>query len=330
MNNPQQSARVGLFFLLGLALTWVAFATLSGGSIFRDKGYVIIADFDSLKEIRKGDEVRLAGVKIGTVETTRRAGRKAEAVLRIDPTMTIQSDATATIVMSGLIGTNYIGVDLGTAGAAPLRDGDEIHTAVTPDINSVMSDIGDLGKKLDGALGTFSEAMNGDGKTPGLFQNLNLLVTDNRGKLATTLDNLQAITGKINSGQGTLGLLVNDTKIHDDALATIDELKTAADQAKTFIANAQTIVDQVKSGQGPLGTLVYDDKTAANLKTTVQNARDVSDKLANGQGTLGQLLNNDNVLRDAQAVLKKADTALDSMGDSGPITAVGVLAQALF
>jgi phospholipid/cholesterol/gamma-HCH transport system substrate-binding protein len=180
MNNPQQTARVGLFFLLGLALTWVAFATLSGGSIFRDKGYVIIADFDSLKEIRRGDEVRLAGVKIGTVEATRLAGRKAEAVLRIDPAIAIQSDATASIVMSGLIGTNYIGVDLGTAGAAPLRDGDAIHTAVTPDINSVMSDIGDLGKKLDGALGTFSVAMNGDGKSPGLFQNLNLLVTDNR------------------------------------------------------------------------------------------------------------------------------------------------------
>jgi phospholipid/cholesterol/gamma-HCH transport system substrate-binding protein len=172
--------------------------------------------------------------------------------------------------------------------------------------------------------------MNGDGKSPGLFQNLNLLVTDNRGKLATTLDNLQAITTKINGGQGTLGLLVNDTKVHDDAVATLDEVKAAADQAKTFIANAQTIVDQVKSGQGPLGTLVYDDKTAANLKTTVQNARDVSDKLTNGQGTLGQLINNDTILTDAQAVLKKADTALDSMGDSGPITAVGVLAQALF
>ena len=46
MNNSQQTARVGLFFLLGLALTWVTFATLSGESIFKSKGYHLIAGFD--------------------------------------------------------------------------------------------------------------------------------------------------------------------------------------------------------------------------------------------------------------------------------------------
>ena len=61
MNTIQQTARVGLFFLLGLALTWVTFQTLSGGGIFRDKGYTVIAGFPSLKEVRAGDEVRLAG-----------------------------------------------------------------------------------------------------------------------------------------------------------------------------------------------------------------------------------------------------------------------------
>ena len=35
MNNAQQTARVGLFFLLGLALTWVTFETLSGGTLFK-------------------------------------------------------------------------------------------------------------------------------------------------------------------------------------------------------------------------------------------------------------------------------------------------------
>ena len=62
MNNSQQTIRVGLFFLLGLALTWVTFATLSGGNIFKTEGYKLIAGFESLKELKKGDEVRMAGV----------------------------------------------------------------------------------------------------------------------------------------------------------------------------------------------------------------------------------------------------------------------------
>ena len=83
MNNSQQTIHVGLFFVLGLALTWVTFATLSGGSIFKAQGYRLIAGFESLKELKKGDEVRMAGVTIGSVESTRldMAHRRGEARL---------------------------------------------------------------------------------------------------------------------------------------------------------------------------------------------------------------------------------------------------------
>jgi phospholipid/cholesterol/gamma-HCH transport system substrate-binding protein len=56
----------------------------------------------------------------------------------------------------------------------------------------------------------------------------------------------------------------------------------------------------------------------------------VSDKLAKGEGTLGKLINDDSMLRDAQAIMKKADRALDGLDDTGPITAVGVVAKGLF
>src|SRR5688500_5592248 len=138
MNNWQQSARVGLFFLLGLALTWVTFETLRGGKVFKDQGYNLVAGFDSLKELKEGDDVRMAGVKVGEVEKTRLAGRRAEAVLRIMHNVRIKSDATATIIMAGLIGSNYIGIDLGTEAAPELPDGAEIKTKTTPDRKSVV------------------------------------------------------------------------------------------------------------------------------------------------------------------------------------------------
>ena len=97
MNNSQQTARVGLFFLLGVALVWVTFETLSGGKVFEQKGYTIVAGFETLKELKQGDEVRMAGVKIGEVGRTRLAGRRAEAVLNIQPGVHIKTDATASI-----------------------------------------------------------------------------------------------------------------------------------------------------------------------------------------------------------------------------------------
>lgn len=331
MNNPQQAARVGLFFLLGIALTWVTFETLSGGKILKDKGYLIIAGFESLKELKPGDEVRMAGVRIGEVAETRLAGRRAEAVLRIASTVKIKSDAQATIIMAGLIGSNYVGINLGSAGVSDLPPGAEIRTRSTPDLNAIMSQIGEMGRKLEDALGSLDGALTGDGKGgPGLLQKVDLLVTENRESVARTTANLEQITDKVNKGQGTLGRMIQDSTLHDELVASVAEIRASAAGARTFIANAQAIIDEVKAGKGAMGALVFDQKAGDDLKASIANLRLVSDKIARGEGTLGKLLSDDTLLRDAQAIMKKADRALEGMDDTGPITAVGVVANGLF
>lgn len=331
MNNFQQTARVGLFFILGLALTWVTFETLRGGKVFKDQGYNLIAGFETLKELKDGDEVRMAGVKVGEVERTRLAGRRAEAVLRIDHRVRIKSDASAVIVMAGLIGTNYISIDLGTDAAPDLPDGAEIRTKVTPDLNSVMSQIGDLGKKLETAIGDLSSALSGDGKgETGIIKKVDQLISENRENISKTTADLRDITAKVNKGEGTLGKLINDPKLHDELVTTLDEIKKGASEAKSFIANAQKIIDQVKSGQGAIGALVFDQKAGDDIKASIANIRTVSDKISRGEGTLGKLLSDESLFRDAQSIMKKADRALDGLDDTGPITAVGVVYRGLF
>jgi phospholipid/cholesterol/gamma-HCH transport system substrate-binding protein len=331
MNTAQQTARVGLFFLLGVALVWVTFETLSDGKLFEEHTHTLIAGFDDLRQLKTGDEVRLAGVKVGSVQKTRLAGRRAEAVLQIDPKVQIANDATASIVMAGLIGGNYIAITMGTPGSPILADGAEIKTEVSPDLNTIMAEIGGLGKQLQDSLGSFSKAFNGDGKDGGgIIQKLDKLVTENTVRVNDTMTNLQEITGKINRGEGTLGKLVNDPKLHDELLATVEEIKTAATQAKAFANNAEGIMDQIKSGQGTLGTLVYDQKAADDIRTSIANIRSVSDKLAKGEGTLGKLINDDSLYNSAQVTIKKVDRTLDGLNDSGPITAVGIVVNALF
>ncbi|MES2697950.1 MAG: MlaD family protein [Verrucomicrobiota bacterium] len=330
MNNLQQTARVGLFFILGVALIWVTFETLSGGKVFKDQGYHIVAGFETLKELKAGDEVRMAGVKIGEVEKTRLAGRRAEALMRIGPDVAINNDAVATIVMAGLIGTNYISIDLGTESAPDLTDGSEIKTKTSPDLNAVMSQIGDLGKKLEGALGNLGGALSGDGKSPGIIQKVDQLVTENRENIQKTTANLQQITEKVNKGEGTLGKLINDPALYTDLQSALTDIRGGANEAKNFIANAQAIIDEVKKGKGTIGALVYDEKAATDLKASIANFRAVSDKLAKGEGTLGKLISDDTMLRDAQAIMKKADRALDGLDDTGPITALGVVSRGLF
>ena len=45
-------------------------------------------------------------------------------------------------------------------------------------------------------------------------------------KLQTSVDNLNAITGKIASGEGTIGKLVNDDTAHEELVTTLDSIQT--------------------------------------------------------------------------------------------------------
>jgi phospholipid/cholesterol/gamma-HCH transport system substrate-binding protein len=329
MNNTSQTIRVGLFFLLGLALAWITFESLNGGRLFKTQGYTLVAGFANLKGLKTGDEVRMAGVKVGAVELTRLAGQRVEAVLAIDPHVKIPNDAVASVEQSSLLGSNYLGVTFGTPTNPLLKDQDEIKTKPTVDMSEVISQLGTLGSKLEQVIGEIGKAMGGTGED-GLFQKINKLVTDNSPKLTESISNLQDITAKIKNGEGTFGRLVNDPKLHDELLASVSEIKAAAADARTFMSDTKGIVADVKSGKGTLGLLLYDEPTASSLRVSVNNLREVSDKLNSGKGTLGKLISDDSLYLSVQATMKKADRALEGMGDSGPITAVGVVANALF
>jgi phospholipid/cholesterol/gamma-HCH transport system substrate-binding protein len=323
------SARVGLSLVVGLALIWVTFESLSNGKLTRDKGYTLTASFNNLKELKVGDEVRMAGVKIGSVLETRLQGRKAEAVLLVDKKVQVCKDSKATIAMAGLLGSNYVALDLGDEKSGFLDPGSEMKSVETPDLNSLVTQLGDIGKKVDNALSDFNAAMGGkDGQ--GLLGKVELLVEDNRGNIREITTNLKQITDKVNKGEGTLGRLVNDNKLHDELMASVGEIKGAAAQAKDFIANAQSVIDQVKTGEGTLGALIYDKQSGENIKIVAKNLRELSDKLNKGQGSLGRLINDDSLFLQAQGAVKKLDRAMDGLADQGPITAVGVAANSLF
>jgi phospholipid/cholesterol/gamma-HCH transport system substrate-binding protein len=329
MNNRMQAIRVGLFFLLGLALLWVTAQSLSGGRIFKEKGYSLVARFDNLKGLQKGDDVLMAGVRIGSVAQVRLVDRQAEAVLTIDSLSQIATDAVAMVAQSSLLGTNHLEVTVGSPTAAKLPPGSEIRTRNTTDMNEVIAKLGSLGERLEQVVTEIGKNLGG-GESGSLFTKIDRLVAENGPKLTETVANLQDITAKIRHGEGTIGHLINDTQLHDQLLASVDEIKHAVTDARAVIASAQAFTDQVRSGKGTLGTLLYDDQTAGQIRVAVKNLREVSDKLNSGQGTLGRLMSDDSLFLDAQSTLRKVDRAADGLSDQGPITAVGVAYKSLF
>ncbi len=328
MKYSIQAIRVGVFFILGLVLIYAVFTVVGDRKFGEDRGYAIEAQFKDVRSLTEGTDVRMAGVRIGTVRRVSLQNGTGIVQLRIQPDIAIPSDSSATIAMSSLLGQNFLSIQYGSVDAPRLRDGERIQVLETADINDIMRQIGDLGERIGAVADSFA-GFGGD-DMDSLFANLNGLVTDNREQIGRIVDNLESITTQLSSGQGTLGKLINDDTAYNELVAMVEEIKAAATDARTMLADAGSILQDVRAGEGTVGKLLYDDSLANELAATIENIRSFSDKLNSGEGTLGKLVTDDSLYRELQAMLRKADQALDAVGDSGPLTAVGAAAGALF
>lgn len=332
MKETLNTVRVGLFCLLGLAVIWIVYETLQEGTIFGTRGYPISGQFEDVKMLRSGDDVRISGVRVGRVLETRLSNGTAEAIFEIDPEVRIARDSVATIAISSVLGSNHVAIEMGET-SEYLDAGDTIATRESADINDVFAQLGEITGRVDGLFenldGVFA-AMTGTEEEPGALQNLNTLLAENREALRATIDNVREISEKINEGEGTIGRLVNDGTAYESLLSAVNEIAAAAEQASQLTREANEVVAHIRGGEGTLGSLIYGEEIGREIEAVSANLHELSDRLVNGEGTLGRLLADDTLFNDIQAVIQKAERTIDGLNEQGPITAVGVAAGALF
>ena len=77
--------------------------------------YKIKATFNRIDGIQIGSDVRLSGIKIGSVakSSLNQTTYEADLVLVIDDSIYIPDDSSAKITMDGLLGSNYISIEPG-------------------------------------------------------------------------------------------------------------------------------------------------------------------------------------------------------------------------
>jgi phospholipid/cholesterol/gamma-HCH transport system substrate-binding protein len=104
---------VGLFALLGIAALVYLSVRLGNIGIFPTPGYTLYANFDNVSGLKAGDQVQLAGVPIGKVQSISIQDNRAHVGMRINAGVDIDTDAIAAIKTSGIIGDKFVSVALG-------------------------------------------------------------------------------------------------------------------------------------------------------------------------------------------------------------------------
>jgi len=120
---------VGLFVAAGLAaLFFLAMQVSNLANFGGGDGYRVTARFQNIGSLKNRAPVTVAGVRVGQVSGISFDKQSFEAVvdLRIDAQYdSLPADTTASILTSGLLGEQYVGLEPGGAEES-LKDGAEI------------------------------------------------------------------------------------------------------------------------------------------------------------------------------------------------------------
>ncbi len=122
---------VGLFVILGFAaLFYLAMqvSNLNAFGINNMDGYSVTAQFENVGSLKVGAPVTIAGVRVGRVTAIGIDHKAQEAVVKLTISAAhnnIPADTGASILTSGLLGEQYMGLDPG-GDEKVLKEGDKI------------------------------------------------------------------------------------------------------------------------------------------------------------------------------------------------------------
>src|SRR5581483_9317777 len=119
---------VGVFVTAGLVgLLVLALKVGNASSVSVSDGYRVVADFDTIGGLTVRAPVKSAGVVVGRVEGIALDNQtlRARVTMRIDKRYEFPKDSSVSILTSGLLGDQYVGMD-GGGDTEMLKDGDRI------------------------------------------------------------------------------------------------------------------------------------------------------------------------------------------------------------
>jgi phospholipid/cholesterol/gamma-HCH transport system substrate-binding protein len=186
-------------------------------------GDTYYAAFSESGGLKPNDEVRIAGVRVGKVETVELDGDQVKVTFRIDTDSGFGEDTRAAIKVKTLLGAMYLALE--PAGEGQLAEGDEIpveRTSSPYDVVEAFSGLAETSERIDtdrlaGALTTLADLTR---NTPEEFRSALEGVSDLSANLAardeqinTLLKNLERVSSVLGERDEDIVALMRDSDV---------------------------------------------------------------------------------------------------------------------
>lgn len=251
MFKDLSGAKLGIFIFIGSTLLVIGIFLLGNKEALFRPTFTVKAYFKNIEGLRNGAPVRLGGIDVGSVkniEIVKDTTGKVEVSMRLHNEIQrfIRKDTRASIETEGLVGNKVVILAIGSSTADPIEDGGTIQA-----------------------------------KEPVGFA---AVVEETQGIMSYTKEmtkNMSEIFEKINKGEGTVGKILTDEKLYNQAT----ELTKRADQSLSAVITELEKVSEIFKG---LGSGV--SEVITNVNRAVTQIDTIINSVNEGRGMLGQVL----------------------------------------
>jgi phospholipid/cholesterol/gamma-HCH transport system substrate-binding protein len=284
---PRNRLKAGLAIVLaGLVVFGAAVAIRN--TFFRPT--TITAYFPTATAIYPGDDVRVSGMKVGTIASIQPQGTQAKLVMHVDRNVPIPADAKAVIVAQNLVAARYVQLTPAYRSSGPtMRDGAVIpidRTAVPVEWDEVKdqlmrlaTELGPNSKVSTPSVARFIDSAadalgggNGDKLRQTLAQlsGVGRILANGSGNIVDIIKNLQTFVAALrdsnvqlvqfNDRLATLTSVIDDNKSDLDAALT--DLASAVGEVQRFIAGSRDATSEQIARLADLTQILVDNKMA--------------------------------------------------------------------
>jgi phospholipid/cholesterol/gamma-HCH transport system substrate-binding protein len=289
MANKTSTIKIGIFISLGIAILIIAIFLLGEKNAMFKSTFDVKAYFKDIQGLRSGANVRLSGIDVGSVKGIQIVG---DTTGRVEVTMSlvkdikrfVKTDTKATIETEGLVGSKVVVLRIGSSGAEEITDGGVIKTQEPLGFSAILAE------------------------TKGIMEYTKDMT-----------QNLAEIIARVNRGEGSIGKLLKDEELYNDAKAltkradlSLQSITTQANGlvglfnelgngVKQVVSNIDSVVTRVdfilagiQQGKGVLGQMLMNgtkfdttfSNTLSNIEKTTSDARLSASRLAENMEAL--------------------------------------------
>lgn len=288
MSEGLKNIRLGLFVIAATILLITAFYFIGKKQNLFGDTFRISARFYNVNGLMQGNNVRYAGINVGTVESVEIVSDSAVEVIMLlekKAQRFIKTNSLASVGTDGLMGNKLVNINSINEPAPNIGENSVLQTLRPIEMDEMVRTLNVTNeniKVISSNLRNITDKINSKNSLWNLLLDtvvaenvkstvVNLKVMSNLGVLIT--GDLSGIMDGIKKGKGSLGALVTDTVLSSEISQTVVKLKRLSDTAAIITGDLSQLIKGIKQGKGTVGVLLNDTSLIYNLNKSMESVK---------------------------------------------------------